>query len=104
MEVMATAYNSLPSQTDWNHPTLAAWGDTLEPGIKCIAVSRDLIQMGLSHKAEVTIEGFPGSFLVLDKMNKRHKKSIDIYMGVDRTAANQWGKQKVIISWKVSKY
>lgn len=104
LEVMSTAYNSLASQTDAYHPAIAAWGDTLEPGMKCIAVSRDLIQLGLTYKTEVTIEGFSGTFQVLDKMNKRHKNTIDIYMGLDKKAATHWGKKRVNISWKVPKH
>jgi hypothetical protein len=42
LRVTATAYNSLPGQTD-NTPDLAAWGDRLRPGMKAIAVSRDLL-------------------------------------------------------------
>ncbi|MCK5876664.1 MAG: 3D domain-containing protein [Candidatus Marithrix sp.] len=96
--VTATAYNSLPGQTD-STPNLAAWGDILKPGMKSIAVSRDLIPKGLSHNARVKIEGFDGTYVVLDKMNKRWKKKIDIYMGKDAKAARQWGKKKVNIKW-----
>ncbi len=57
--VTATAYNSLPEQTDAD-PHLAAWGDSLAPGMKVIAVSRDLIPVGLDRRTPVKIEGFPG--------------------------------------------
>ncbi len=96
--VTATAYNSLPEQTD-DEPHLAAWGDSLAPGMKVIAVSRDLIPAGLDRRTPVKIEGFPGVYLVLDKMNKRWKKRIDIYMGHDLKAAQAWGKRQVEISW-----
>ena len=46
LEVKVTAYNSTKAQTSGN-PSIAAWGDTLKPGMKCIAVSRDLIKLGL---------------------------------------------------------
>lgn len=98
MTVTATAYNSLPNQTD-STPNLAAWGDILKPGMKAIAVSRDLIPKGLGHGAKVKIEGFDGTYIVLDKMNKRWKKKIDIYMGKDAAAAREWGRHKVNISW-----
>lgn len=101
LEVMATAYNSFASQTDADSPNQAAWGDFLNPGMKVIAVSRDLIPLGLGHKAQVEIDGFPGKFIVLDKMHKRKKKTIDIYMGHDLKAAREWGRQKVTIRWKV---
>ncbi|MCB0629650.1 MAG: hypothetical protein R2824_26780 [Saprospiraceae bacterium] len=103
MEVTATAYNSLPAQTHPDHFNITAWGDTLREGMRAIAVSRDLIPLGLDHNAAVSIEGLPGTYLVLDKMNKRWKKKIDIYMGTDREAALQWGKQTVTISWEIPK-
>ena len=98
LEVTASAYTSNAAETDSN-PSLAAWGDTLKPGMKAIAVSRDLIKMGLSHGVKVSIEGFEGKYTVLDKMNKRWTKKIDIYMGLDTKAAREWGKNKVIIYW-----
>lgn len=101
MEVTATAYNSLPAQTHPDHFTTTAWGDSLEPGMKAIAVSRDLITEGLTHNTEVKIEGLPGTYVVLDKMNMRWTKRIDIYLGVDRKEALEWGRKKVTISWKV---
>ena len=96
--VTATAYNSLPEQTD-AEPNLAAWGDPLAPGMKVIAVSQDLIHVGLDRRTPVKIEGFPGVYLVLDKMHKRWEKRIDIYMGHDLEAARAWGKRQVEISW-----
>jgi 3D (Asp-Asp-Asp) domain-containing protein len=96
--VTATAYNSLPEQTD-AEPHLAAWGDSLSPGMKVIAVSRDLIPVGLDRHTPVRIEGFPDTYLVLDKMHERWEKRIDIYMGLDIEAARAWGKRQVEISW-----
>jgi len=96
--VTATAFNSVPEQTD-SDPHLAAWGDPIAPGMKVIAVSRDLISEGLEHRTPVKIEGFPGEYLVLDKMHKRWKKRIDIYMGTDLEAAQAWGERRVEISW-----
>jgi len=98
LEVTASAYTSTEAETD-STPSLAAWGDTLKPGMKSIAVSRDLIKMGLSHGVKVSIEGFEGKYTVLDKMNKRWMKKIDIYMGLDTKAAREWGKRKVVIYW-----
>lgn len=99
-EVTATAYNSVNSQTKEGDPTLAAWGDILKPGMKAIAVSRDLIDDGLTHGTKVSIEGLPGTYIVRDKMNKRWKDKIDIYMGNDVKAAREWGKRKVTITWE----
>lgn len=98
MTVTASAYNSLRGQTTGN-PSIAAWGDKLRPGMKSIAVSRDLQRMGLEHRAEVKIKGLPGTYLVLDRMHSRWKKKIDIYMGTDRSRAMRWGKRKVEITW-----
>lgn len=98
LKVVATAYTSHKGQTD-STPDLAAWGDTLKPGMKCIAVSRDLIKMGLKHNTPVRIKGLPGVYLVKDKLNKRFTKRIDIYFGKDLKAARQWGKRRVEIEW-----
>ncbi|QCU90935.1 3D domain-containing protein [Thiomicrorhabdus sediminis] len=98
LKVTATAYTSTHSQTD-KTPFLAAWNNELEPGMKAIAVSRDLLQHGLTNGSKVTISGLPGEYIVLDKMHKRWEKKIDIYMGLDHQAAKEWGKQEVTISW-----
>lgn len=98
LEVTATAYNSLHGQGSGD-PTLAAWGDRLKPGMKALAVSRDLLELGLTHGAVVEIEGVPGLWTVRDKMNKRWRRRIDLYMGVDRRAALQWGRRPVVIRW-----
>jgi len=103
MQVTATAYNSVPWQTKKIEPNVAAWDDTLKPGMKCIAVSRDLIPLGLTHRTKVKITGLPGTYLVLDKMNKRYTKRIDLYMGTDIHAARDWGKRKVTITWRTKK-
>ena len=81
-------------------PTIAAWGDELKPGMQAIAVSRDLLKLGLGHGVEVEIDGLPGTWTVLDKMNARWEKKIDIYMGLDSKAAKEWGKQPVVIRWE----
>lgn len=99
--VTATAYNSVPAQTDGD-PTIAAWGDTLRPGMKAIAVSPDLIPLGLTHGTRVRIEGLPGAYVVRDRMPARWRRKIDIYMGEDVQAARQWGRREVQIRWKVS--
>jgi len=96
--VQASAYNSLPGQTQGD-PNVAAWGDTLRPGMRAIAVSRDLLTLGLVRGARVRIQGLPGEYLVLDKMAKRWRRKIDIYMGVDREAALAWGVREVVIHW-----
>ncbi|MED5389316.1 MAG: hypothetical protein VX793_10720 [Pseudomonadota bacterium] len=100
LTVTATAYNSLHGQGAGSDHALAAWGDRLKPGMKAIAVSRDLIPMGLGYDAEVTIDGLPGTWRVKDKMHWRWKKKIDIYMGEDLQAAREWGRRKVTITFQ----
>ncbi len=99
LQVTATAYNSLASQTTAFEPDVAAWGDRLKPGMRAIAVSRDLLKKGLDYETPVRIEGLPGVYVVLDKMNKRWENRIDIYMGVDVEKAREWGRQEVRIVW-----
>ncbi len=101
-EVKVSAYNSTTSQTD-GLPTLAAWGDTLAPGMKAIAVSRDLVGLGLQRNTQVKIEGFDGIFLVKDKMGARWKNKIDIYMGDDVEKARKWGTKKLKIQYRVKR-
>ena len=98
MEVIATAYNSLAYQTNAN-PHITAFGDSLIPGLRYIAVSRDLLDSGLIHNTKVKIEGFDSLFIVKDKMNKRWRQRIDIYMGTDVKKAKKWGKKKVNIEY-----
>ena len=102
IKVHASAYNSHPSQTHHLHPSVAAWGDTLKPGMKAIAVSRDLLDSGLTHEKQVKISGLEGKYTVLDKMNRRWEKRIDIYMGNDRDSAINWGVKTVKITWNIS--
>ncbi len=99
MQVTATAYNSLPGQT-LGHPSEAAWGDTLKPGMRVIAVSRDLIDSGLTYRKRVKIDGLPGTYVVIDKMNSRWKRKIDIYMGISINDALEWGRREVTIRWE----
>ncbi len=101
LKVTATAYTSHVAQTD-STPNIAAWGDKLRPGMKAIAVSDDLLKIyGLKHGSKVRIKGLAGEYLVLDKMNKRWKKRIDIYMGKDRRKAFKWGRRKVELHWNI---
>lgn len=102
LEVRSSAYNSVPAQTD-DQPAVAAWGDTLKPGMKAVAVSRNLIGLGLDHNTQVKIEGLSGIYLVKDKMNARYRNRIDIYMGTDVIRAKEWGQKKLKIEYAVKK-
>ena len=100
LNVTASAYNSTPEQTRENSSgSITAWGDTLRPGMKCIAISRDLLDSGLTEGTKVKIEGLEGEYVVNDKMNRRWTTKIDIYMGLDKEKATEWGKKEVTISW-----
>lgn len=98
LEVTATAYTSRAAETSGD-PYLAAWNNRLTPGEKAIAVSRDLLELGLTNGVKVRIEGLPGLYTVRDKMSKRWKRRIDIYMGNNLKRARAWGKQRVRVSW-----
>jgi LysM repeat protein/3D (Asp-Asp-Asp) domain-containing protein len=99
LRVTATAYTSHRGQTD-NTPFLAAWNNRLRPGMKAIAVSRDLLhKYGMRNGTRVKIAGLSGYYRVRDKMNKRYKKRIDIYMGTNRRKALKWGRRSVVIYW-----
>ena len=101
--VTATAYNSLNSQTKEGDPEITAWGDRLTGDVKSIAVSRDLIPLGLNHDTRVRIDSLPGTYIVLDKMNRRWKKRIDIHLGKSVQKAKDWGRRKVVIHYAVHK-
>jgi 3D (Asp-Asp-Asp) domain-containing protein len=97
--VEATAYNCVPEQTEGD-PSIAAWGDRLKPGDSAVAVSDDLLDLGLVRGTRVRIEGLPGEYLVLDRMHSRWQRRIDIYMGKDIDAALDWGRKDVRIYWQ----
>jgi len=97
LRVTATAYSSHHNQTD-KTPFLAAWNNRIRPGMKIIAVSRDMLtRYGLRNGSKVKIGGLSGYYTVRDKMNKRYRKRIDIYMGVNRRRALRWGRRSVML-------
>ncbi len=97
LRVTATAYSSHSGQTD-KTPFLAAWNNRIRPGMKIIAVSRDMLtRYGLRNGSKVRIGGLSGYYTVRDKMNKRYRKRIDIYMGMNRRKALRWGRRSVIL-------
>ena len=98
LTVTATAYNSVPEQTHGD-PHDGAWGDRLVHGTRAIAVSRDLLKLGLRRGVRVRIDGVPGEWVVLDRMPSRWTRRIDLYMGRDVAAALAFGKREVQIVW-----
>jgi len=100
LSVTATAFNSLPKQGQGD-PSVGAWGDRITPGMNAIAVSADLLSIGLNRGTRVGIEGLSNEYVVLDRMPAKWKKRIDIYMGNDVKAARAWGRREVNIFWSV---
>lgn len=96
LRVTASAYNSVRAQTN-HQPNLTAWGVRLKPGMKAVAISRDLLQKGFKKGTRIKIQGLTGEYIVLDKMHRRWRNKIDIYMGNDVKAARKWGKRTVTI-------
>lgn len=94
LQVLATAYNADPAQTD-DTPTICAWGDEARP--RTIAVSRDLERIGLTRGKVVFVEGL-GRFVVWDRMHERKRRQIDIFMENHREA-RQFGVQRLTIRW-----
>ena len=98
MVVTATAYNSTRAQTD-STPGVTAFGVRLKPGMRVIAVSRDLEAAGLRAGTRVRIEGLPGDWEVGDRMPSHRHQAIDVYMGVDVSAARKFGRRQVKVRW-----
>ena len=67
--------------------------------MKVIAVSADLIELGLARGQRVRIHGLDGEYVVADRMSTRWQRKIDIYMGKDVKAARDWGVREVEIIW-----
>jgi 3D (Asp-Asp-Asp) domain-containing protein len=87
--VTVTAYNSLSSQTD-STPFIAAWGDRVFYGM--LAVSRDLEAAGITRGTVVHLESL-GYFIVLDRMHRRKKNQVDIWMRTEQEALSFGRKQ-----------
>ena len=99
LTVTATAYNSVPGQTQGD-PNTGAWGDEIRPGDKVIAVFPDLLSLGLERGTKVQIDGLPGTYRVADRTHSRLERTIDIYLGTDVEKAREWGKRQVEIRWR----
>ncbi len=70
--------------------------------MNAVAVSADLVSLGLTRGTTVIIDGLRNEYVVLDRMPPKWKKRIDIYMGTDVKAARWWGKRDVNIYWTVA--
>ncbi|ACO45745.1 3D domain-containing protein [Deinococcus deserti] len=98
--VRATAYNSLPNQTD-STPFITATGTRVRPGV--VALSRDLLRQ-FPYGSRITIEDLSGRynfkgrvFVVEDTMAARKRNSLDIWMGT-RTEAINFGARQLRIT------
>ena len=98
LEVTATAFNSTRGQTD-SSPEITAFGIRLRPGMRIVAVSRDLEALGLTEGVHIRIDGLDGDWSVGDRMDGRWTRKIDVYLGDDVDAAKRWGKRRVRIRW-----
>lgn len=99
VRVKALAYTGCSPKAKTKRTTKGAWGDVLTRDAKAVAVSPDLLDMGLDRGDLITIEGL-GQFKVLDIMHGRHDKTIDIFYGDDACGAVQWGKRTLTITWQ----
>ncbi|MDN3594120.1 hypothetical protein [Zunongwangia endophytica] len=68
--------------------------------MNAVAISRDLLRLGISHNDEIKIAGLDSVFVVKDKMHYRWKNRVDIYMGNDIKKAKNFGKKKLEIYYK----
>ncbi|TDE87568.1 3D domain-containing protein [Deinococcus sp. S9] len=100
--VRATAYNSMPGQTD-STPFITATGTRVRPGV--VALSRDMLRL-FPYGTRITIEDLSGRynsllrgrvFVVEDTMAARKTGSIDIWMPTLNQAL-QFGARQVRIT------
>jgi 3D (Asp-Asp-Asp) domain-containing protein len=87
------AYNSLEGQTDGS-PCISADNkdicERFEAGEKMVATND--FPLG----AEIFL-GELGKFTVVDRMNSRYSRTIDIFMGYDVDEAKEFGKKKLSV-------
>lgn len=98
LKVKALAYTGCSSKA--KRAPRGAWGDPLTGDVKAVAISPDLIKLGLDHGDTIRIEGLPGEYKVLDVMHGRHSRAIDIYYGEDQCGAREWGTRSLTITWQ----
>ncbi len=77
----------------------------VEPSDRVLAnIGKDLPPLPVSVVAAlVKIQGLEGIYLVKDKMHRRKRNQIDIYMGRDVKKAKIWGVQRLKIKYGVFK-
>ena len=99
LQVDVTAYSSTVGQCD-SSPFIGAWNNDLRKySMKSLAVSRDLLTLGIGNGSRVKLKCEDRTYwlIVKDKMNKRFIKRVDIYMGVKHKQARSFGVKKCIL-------
>jgi len=92
--VTVTAYSARSAETD-SSPELTA--DMTPSRIGLLAVSRDLLDAGLSYGQIVVLDGY-GVFRISDTMNKRFTSRVDI-LHSSAKSAKLFGKQSSSLRW-----
>jgi len=78
IKVKVSFYNPYDrNQTD-SSPGICAWGHVVQPYDRLIAVSRDLLKEKILKENDQVVAGPFGKYAVLDKMNLRWTRRIDI--------------------------
>jgi len=95
--VTVTAYNSEPGQTD-SSPCQGAHGRVCGRDWGVVAISRDLERHFPPHSKLCLSGGIDGCFTVLDRMNPRWHRKVDIYVGKSRKEAYRVGHRTAVIT------
>ena len=90
--VSVSAYNACPKQTDSTPYTMAS-GKRVYEG--AIALSRDIEkEFGLKFGDKITL--FGRTFDFMDRMNKRWKRRVDVFMW-SKEKAKKFGRQQAVM-------
>ena len=89
----ASAYNSVPGQTD-DTPCIAANGSNI---CERFAAGECLIAGNFSEfETKHYIEGI-GECTLIDRMSSRYQENIDIFFGYDIAASKKFGRQNLLV-------
>lgn len=91
LPVYVSKYNAVEEQTD-DTPLITASNEMIHKGV--IALSRDLEEeYGFKFGDQIFIKELKGPFIFKDRMNKRFKRSVDIYSECEKEAI-KFGRRK----------
>jgi len=94
VEVTVTAYSPTPDQTD-ESPFITASNTRVRAGI--VALSRDLERrLNLKFGDWIHLEGY-GWFQFMDRMNKRKRLQVDVFMWSRARALKHGVKRRIIL-------